>query len=46
MSWAFTKPGVYRVQFKARLRPVKGKNVVFKTATFYFRGGGRRRRCG
>lgn len=36
MSWAFTKPGVYRVQFKARLRPVKGKNVEFKTATFTF----------
>lgn len=39
MSWAFTKPGVYRVQFKARLRPVKGKNVVFKTATFTFAVG-------
>lgn len=39
MSWAFTKPGVYRVQFKARLRPVKGKNVEFKTATFTFAVG-------
>ena len=39
MSWAFTKPGVYRVQFKARLRPVKGKTVEFKTATFTFAVG-------
>lgn len=39
MSWTFTKPGVYRVQFKARLRPVKGKNVEFKTATFTFAVG-------
>lgn len=39
MSWAFTKPGVYRVQFKACLRPVKGKNVEFKTATFTFAVG-------
>ena len=39
MSWAFTKSGVYRVQFKARLRPVKGKNVEFKTATFTFAVG-------
>ena len=39
MSWAFTKPGVYRVQFTARLRPVKGKNVEFKTATFTFAVG-------
>ena len=39
MSWAFTKPGVYRVQFKARLRPLKGKNVEFKTATFTFAVG-------
>lgn len=39
MSWAFTKPGVYRVQFKARLRPVKGKNVEFQTATFTFAVG-------
>ena len=39
MSWAFTKPGVYRVQFKAHLRPVKGKNVEFKTATFTFAVG-------
>lgn len=39
MTWAFTKPGVYRVQFKARLRPVKGKNVEFKTATFTFAVG-------
>lgn len=39
MSWAFTKPGVYRVQFRARLRPVKGKNVEFKTATFTFAVG-------
>ena len=39
MSWAFTKPGVYRVQFKARLRPVKGKNLEFKTATFTFAVG-------
>lgn len=39
MSWVFTKPGVYRVQFKARLRPVKGKNVEFKTATFTFAVG-------
>ena len=39
MSWAFTKPGVYRVQFKARLRPVKGKNVEFKPATFTFAVG-------
>ena len=39
MSWAFTKPGGYRVQFKARLRPVKGKNVEFKTATFTFAVG-------
>ena len=39
MSWAFTKPGVYRVQFKARLHPVKGKNVEFKTAAFTFAVG-------
>ena len=27
------------MQFKARLRPVKGKNVEFKTATFTFAVG-------